>query len=177
MIKAILSSTVLASILLFVQTTWLKNGLIAGVIPDFALLVIIWVSYKNGRGIGSVTAFISGMACDLLSASPLGYFSFLYIIPAYVMSLVNRLISMDSIFVPFLMGFCATILKAIGSIILSLLFGSSVLNSYSFSDIHFWIEAALNGVLAPLVYLLLNKMSAFLIAKRNPSDRLGPSKR
>lgn len=177
MIKTILSSSVIVSVLLFIQTTWLRNGVIAGVVPDFALLVIIWVAYKNERSIGSITAFVSGTVCDILSSAPLGYFSFLYVIPAYLISLLNRLISMDSIFVPFLMGFLATVLKALGSVALSLFFGPSVLNAYSFADAHLWIEAALNGVLAPPIYLLLNKTGNFLIARQKPSDKRGPKKR
>jgi rod shape-determining protein MreD len=177
MMPAILSSSVLASVLFFIQTTWLRNGILAGVVPDLGLLVIVWVSCKNERNVGPFTGFFSGLVCDMLSAAPVGFFAFLYVVPAYLVSVLNRIVSVDGIFVPFLLGFFATVAKAFCSIVLSAIFGSSVLNSYFLNDVHLWIEAGLNGALAPLVFLLLNMTGSFFIAKSLPSERLGSGKK
>ena len=166
MIGAILSSTLLSSVLLIIQTTWLKNGLFWGVIPDFCLLVIVWVAYRNRDSQGAITGFLAGIVCDLLSSSPLGYFSFLYIVPAYAATMLRQVLTMDPFFIPVLVGFGATVLKGFSSIILLILFGAEHINAYSLSDYHFWIEAALNGAAAPLLFLLLNRMKKFLITKR-----------
>lgn len=166
MIKTIFASSFLASLFLIIQTTWLRNGLLLGVIPDFALLVIIWVAYSNKDSQGAVSGFLAGIVCGLLSSSPLGYFSFLYVVPAYVTSLVSRFVIMDGLFIPFLMGFFATVLKGLASIFLAVLFGSGYVNAYSLSDFHFWIEAALNGVAAPLLFLAFGRLRGFLITKK-----------
>lgn len=166
MTGAILSSTLLSSIFLIIQTTWLKNGLFWGVIPDFCLLVIVWVAYRNRDNQGVITGFLAGIVCDLLSSSPLGYFSFLYIVPAYAATLLRQVVSMDPFFIPVLIGFGGTLVKGFSSILLLLLFGPEHINAYSLSDYHFWIEAVLNGASAPLLFLLLNRMQRFLVTKR-----------
>jgi len=122
MISAVISSTLLSSVFLIIQTTWLKNGLFWGVIPDFCLLVIVWVAYWNKNSQGAITGFLSGIVCDLLSSSPLGYFSFLYIVPAYAATMLRRVLTMDTFFIPVLAGFGATLLKGFSSMILLLLF-------------------------------------------------------
>ena len=173
MITTIVSSTALVSLLFLVQTTWLRNGLILGVVPDLGLLVILWVSFRNEKSVGSFTGFFSGLVCDLFSAASVGYFAFLYVIPAYAVSVLNRFVSLDAIWIPFLAGFFSTLLKAKGSIVLSAIYGPSVLSSYFLNDIHLWVEAGLNAVLAPLVFFLLNMTGSFFVAKRTPSERIG----
>ena len=61
---------------------------------------------------------------------------------------------MDGFFIPVLLGFFGTLIKGFASRVLLLLFGEGSLNAYSFSDLHFWVEAVLNGAIAPLMFLL-----------------------
>ncbi|HWR10917.1 MAG TPA: rod shape-determining protein MreD [Rectinemataceae bacterium] len=164
--NAVVASTVLSSIFLVIQTTWMKNGLFWGVIPDFCLLVILWVAYNNKNDQGVVTGFISGVVCDLLSSSPMGYFSFLYVIPAYAATFLRKIVAMDAFFIPVLLGFAGTILKGIGSLFLLAVYGSETMSAYSFSNYHFWIEAALNGAIAPLLFWGLSRIRRFLITKK-----------
>lgn len=169
MIKTIMVPTFLSSLFLIIQTTWLKNGLFWGVIPDFAFLVILWIAYHNKGTQGVIVAFLSGLVCDLLSASPYGYFPFLYVLSAYSVSFFQKLVSMDAFFIPVLFGFAGTLVKGAASGSLLLIFGSEHINAYSLTDFHFWIEAALNGAIAPLVFWGLGKMRNILIA-RKPSE-------
>lgn len=164
--KASLLASLFSFVFLIIQTTWLKDGLAFGVIPDFALLVIVWVSYHNKKGEGSAAAFISGLACDALSSSPLGSFAFVYVIPAYFSSLVRNIIAMDRILVPAGMGAAATLIKALASHVLVILFGSSLLKAYSFAEAHVWIESLMNGLLAPLVFLALGSMKTLFISRK-----------
>ncbi|MCX7026925.1 MAG: rod shape-determining protein MreD [Spirochaetes bacterium] len=166
MIKTILFGSLLSSVLLLIQTTWLKNGLFWSIIPDFSLLVIIWIGYKNKDNQGTWTGFVTGLVCDLLSSSPLGYFSFILILPAYVVSFLRQIVVMDSFFIPVLFGFFGTIVKALGSLILLGLFGSDKVNAYSLGDIKLWVEAALNGALAPIVFYAMSKTKGFFITKK-----------
>lgn len=166
MVKTIFASTFLSSVFLIIQTTWLKNGLFWGVIPDFALLVIVWVAYNNKESQGVVTGFISGMFCDVLSSSPLGYFSFLYVAPAYAASLLKNVVAMDAFFIPVLVGFSGTILKGLASLFLLFIFGSTNITAYELADTHFWIEAALNGAIAPLIFFLLGRMRELFVTKK-----------
>jgi rod shape-determining protein MreD len=166
MIRTIFASTFISSLFLIIQTTWLKNGLFWGVIPDFALLVVLWVSYSNKDSQGAISGFLTGIVCDLLSSSPLGYFPFLYVAPAYAASFLRHIVSMDTFFIPVLIGFSGTVIKGISSAVLLIFFGPGRINAYSLGDLHFWIEAVLNGAVSPLIFFILKKMSGLLVTKR-----------
>ena len=166
MIKSVLASTALAACFLFIQTTWLKNGLISGITPDFALIVVLWVSYSNKASQGIIAAFLIGLASDLLSASPFGYFAFLYLVPAYAAAVLKQAIHMDRLFVPVLLGASGTLLKALASGILLRIFGSGAVDAYSIRDSHLWLELAFNAAISPLLCLLLEKLKPVLVARR-----------
>jgi rod shape-determining protein MreD len=166
MIRSIIATCILAILALLVQATWLGNGIFFGVVPDFALLVIIWVAYNNQNNEGSIAAFISGLSADIISSAPLGYFAFIYLLPAYLVSLMRGYIVLDRVILPFLLGIAATLLKWLASAFLSVLFGSGKVNSYSLGDYHFWLEALMNGILAPIVFRLLGLMKSWLITRQ-----------
>ncbi len=169
MTRTVLSSTALASVLLLIQTTWLRNGLFWGVIPDFAFLLILWIAYNNKGIEGSLVAFFSGLACDLLSSSPLGFFAFLYLIPAYAVSFLRKVVDMDRFIIPVILGFAGTILKGLASILMAGIFSSDLVEPYSFTDIRFWMESILNGALAAPLFMLLAKLKPILVT-RKPSE-------
>ena len=166
MIKTLLSSTLISSLFLLIQTTWLKNGLFWGVVPDFTLVVILWIAYYNRDNQGVLTGFLSGIVGDAMSSSPFGYLSFIYIVPAYMASLLRRAMELDAFFMPVLLGFAGTIAKGLASVVLLVIFGSGKINAYALGDFHFWMEAALNGAAAPPLFWLLRKAKRVLVAKR-----------
>ncbi|MDX9826856.1 MAG: rod shape-determining protein MreD [Spirochaetia bacterium] len=169
MTTSIIASTAISSLLLFIQTTWLRNGLFWGVIPDLAFLLILWVAYNNKGPEGIIVAFLSGIVCDLLSSAPIGYSSFLYILPAYSVTFVRKILDMDTLILPVILGFSSTLLKGIASLILALIFRSDLVDSYSFADLRFWVEAALNGALAAPLFFLFKKLK-YLLVTRKPSE-------
>ena len=165
MIKSVSLASVLAVLMLFIQTTWFKNGILVSATPDFALLLILWMSFNNKNIEGLLAAFIIGMAHDFLSSSPLGFYVFLYVVPAYFALLIRTSIFIDRIFMPLAAALLATILKALLSIFLAWLFGNSEIIAYSFGDMRFWMECLMNTLLAPLVFWVLSKASKALITK------------
>ena len=62
------------------------------------------------------------------------------------------------------MGVLATILKALGAGFLVLLFGMKM-QTYNFLDRILWVEAAYNGIIAPIVFLLLGLLRKILVTK------------
>jgi rod shape-determining protein MreD len=165
MIRSILAPTFLSTLFLLIQTTWIKDGLFWGVIPDFALIVVIWVAYTTKKNQGVIVAFIVGMICDVLSSSPLGYFSFIYIMPAYMITMWKRVIELDSFVVPVLVGFGTTIIKALSSVLLLKLFGADIISAYSLTKVSLWVEAALNGAFAPILFFAMNRFKKVFIVK------------
>jgi len=165
MIKSVSLASMLAVLMLFIQTTWFKNGILASATPDFALLLILWMSFSNKNIEGLLAAFIIGMAHDFLSSSPLGFHAFLYVVPAYFALLIRTSIFIDRIFMPFAAALLATIFKALLSIFLAGLFGKGTIIAYSFGSMRFWMECLMNILLAPLVFWVLTKAGKALITK------------
>lgn len=166
MTRTVAFSSFFAGLLLLVQTTWLRNGIFGGIVPDLAVLLIVWVAYSNRGSEGVLTAFVAGLLCDLLSAAPLGYFAFVYVVTAYLLSSLKRSVSMDRLVVPALMGAASIIVKALASALLSLFFGDGVSAPYAFTGSRLWIETAVSAVAAPLVFLILSKFPRVFVTRR-----------
>jgi rod shape-determining protein MreD len=169
MTVSVLASTAISALLLFIQSTWLRNGLFWGVIPDLAFLLILWVAYNNKGFEGVIVAFLCGLVSDLLSSAPLGYSSFLYIVPAYAISFLRKVVDLDRLILPVILGFSCTLLKGIASLLLALVFGSDLVDAYSFADLRFWMEAVLNGAMAAPLFFLFRKLK-YLLVTRKPSE-------
>jgi rod shape-determining protein MreD len=165
MIRSVVFSTGLLMACTFAQSTWFGGIAVFGVVPDLSIIVLIWVSYKNGPVEGPVSGFLSGLVEDFLSSSPLGFHAFVKTVVAAVTALLHGSFFIDKLLLPLLLGFAGTIVKAIAAGALYILFGS-VIHAYSFLDRVLWIEAAYNGVLAPIVFLVLTPFSRFLVTER-----------
>jgi rod shape-determining protein MreD len=165
MIKSIVFSTILLVGCTFAQSTWFGGIAIFGIVPDIGLLALIWLSYMNGLVEGPISGFLSGFAEDFLSASPLGFHAFIKTAVASAAALLHGSFYIDKLLLPVLLGFAGTIAKAIAADALYLLFGARI-HVYSFLATGFWVEAAYNGLLAPLVFLLLTPLSRFLVTER-----------
>lgn len=166
MIRTIFVSSLLIVICNFIQSTWFGAIALWGVIPDLGLIILTWISYKNGPVEGPVTGFISGLAEDCISASPLGYHAFMKTFVAFLASLLHGSFYIDKIFLPFLLGAIATLAKGLVSILIALLFGWGN-HPYDFGDRIIWIEAVYNGLLSPLIFLLLGLLKRLLITESN----------
>lgn len=167
MIRTVVASTLLLMVCSFIQSTWFGAIAVAGVIPDLALVVLVWLSYKNGLVEGPLSGFLSGFAEDCLSASPLGFHALMKTCIASLAGLLHGSFFIDRIFFPFVLGVLSTLAKALLTALLHMLFGP-VIQSYDFLDKILWIEAAYNGLIAPLVFFLLGLAKRLLITE---SDR------
>jgi rod shape-determining protein MreD len=166
MIRSILLSTLLLIACTFAQSTWFGGIALWGVVPDLSLIVLIWYSYKNGQVEGPISGFLSGLAEDFLSTSPLGFHAFVKTAVAAVTAVLHGSFFIDRLILPILLGIGGTLIKAISVGALYLLFGSSI-HAYSFVDKVLWVEAGYNGILAPLVFLLLSPLSRFLVTEND----------
>jgi len=161
-IRTVFLSSSLLIVSVFIQSTWLSSIAVLGVIPDISLVILIWVSFKNGPIEGAFSGFLAGLAEDCISASPLGFHTFLKTIVASITSLLHGSFAIDRIFIPFILGCGATLFKAIAASILSLLFGPSI-HVYNFFARDIWIEVAYNGLLSPFFFFLLSLFAKYLI--------------
>ncbi|HRY55793.1 MAG TPA: rod shape-determining protein MreD [Spirochaetia bacterium] len=165
MIRSILFSCLLLLGCGYVQSTWLSSIALLGVTPDLALLLLIWISYKNGIVEGPCAGFLSGLAEDFLSAAPLGFNAFVKTAVATCAGFLHGVFFIDRVVLPFVLGALGTLAKALAAGFLAILF-SGKLRGYDFLGKELWIEAAYNGLAAPFLFLLLSPLKRLLVTER-----------
>ena len=158
-------SLTLAFIIL--QSTVLANLAVLTVIPDVALILIVYVSNRYGSLYGQVGGFGAGVLRDVLSSAPLGFFALVYTPIAFVAGLTHNRVFTDAIFMPSLFIVVATLMKGLIVLLTGLIWGledpvNSVVN------FRFLIELGLNAIIAPALFALADLL-AKLTASRRPS--------
>ena len=166
MVRTILISTALAVGCSLLQSTWLHSIAILSVIPDPALLVIIYVSFHNARTEGVVSGFLSGLIQDFISSAPLGFNAFIRTIVSYGFNCLSGNFYIDRILMPMLFGAVGTLAKALSTALLALLFPAFI-HGYNFLDRVLWIEMAYNAVLSPVLFFILGLFKPLLVTARN----------
>lgn len=169
MIRRLAFSFMLVSILLIVQTTWLDAIAIYSVLPDLALLAIIYISFKAHGLQGQMTGFFAGLLQDGVSAAPLGLSALINTVLATLFNSLSGRFYIDKILMPLLFGIAATIMKALMLAVFSWIFKEKIL-AYDFLQPLIWIETAYNGLLAPILFLLLGFMDRFLLPMESKHD-------
>jgi rod shape-determining protein MreD len=169
MIKRLAFSFLLVSLLLIIQTTWLDAIAIYSVLPDLALLTVIYISFKAQGLQGQMTGFFAGLLQDAVSAAPLGLSAFINTVLATLFNSLSGRFYIDKILMPLLFGLSATIIKALMLVVLSWIFKGKIL-AYDFLQPLIWIETAYNGLLAPVLFLLLGFIDRFFLPMESKHD-------
>lgn len=162
MIKSFLSSIFILLCAVIIEAAILSNIAVLPAIPDISLICMLYFSVHNGRLVGETTGFLSGVMLDFLSAGPFGLNCLIRTIIGFVGGLFNKTINTDGIIVPALLGFTATIAKAILLFVLSYLYPTSVMRYNPFSWL-FLFELCANIVLTPLLFKFLGLFKKVLI--------------
>jgi rod shape-determining protein MreD len=169
MIRRLASSFLLVSLLLIVQTTWLDAIAIYSVLPDLALLAVIYISFR-ARGLqGQITGFFAGLLQDGISAAPMGLSALINTVQATLFNSLSGRFYIDRILMPLLFGLTATIMKAIMLTLLSWIFKGKIL-AYDFLQPLIWIETAYNALLAPVLFLFLGFLDRLLLPVESKHD-------
>jgi len=165
MIKSIVWTVIFAVIAGILQSTLIAKFALFGVIPDFALCIVVYSAYVNGIMTGQVSGFFSGLLLDFLSAAPLGLNCLVRTLIGALAGLFKGAFFLDYFFMPILLCALATILKALILFILNLIMGSSV-PAYSLAASLFWIELAMNSLTAPLLFFLLRRFKYMSVGRK-----------
>ena len=162
MIKSFSVSALILLCFVVFETAILSNILFLPSIPDFLLIVTLYLSVHNGRTFGVSSGFLSGLFLDFLSVSPFGLHCLLRTIIGYVAGIFNKTLNMQGVFLPVLIGFLATLLKTLLIFIISVFFPDSVV-PYSLLSKPFLFEIAANSLLTPLVFKFLDIFSGVIL--------------
>uniref|UniRef100_A0A7C3I1I3 Rod shape-determining protein MreD n=1 Tax=Gracilinema caldarium TaxID=215591 RepID=A0A7C3I1I3_9SPIR len=165
MSKTIGWATVFIIIAGIIQSSLLSKIAIFNVIPDLALIILVYVSYVNGSMTGQITGFASGFLLDFLSLAPLGFNALSRTIIGAVVGLLKGTFFLDILFFPALLCAGATIIKAIIVTVIHFLFNANT-PAYNFSNNILWIEIILNAISAPFVFAFLKLFKKVLTPRK-----------
>ena len=154
LIATLLQSTILSRLVLYIR-----------VVPDIALVILVFSAYLNGTMTGTLTGFFSGFLQDFLSAAPLGLHAFVRTLIGAMTGFIKGTFFLDFFFLPMALCAGATAFKALIHFLLHLVFAGAV-PLYNVFGLDFWIEMGLNTLLAPFLFGFLKLFSSLLVGQR-----------
>ena len=168
MIRSFFSTILMMFCFLLFETAVVSNLTFLPAIPDFLLMITLFIAQNNGALLAESTGFVSGFLLDFLSASPFGFNALLRTVMGFVMGLFHGILNSSSILLQILYGIVATIIKALVVYFISFFFVNVV--PYSLFSQLFLTELLLNAIFTPIMFKFLSLFSEFLIVK--PESRL-----
>ncbi len=151
---ALVYATIIAVGFALLQSNILRGIAIAGVVPDIALIVVVFLANKKGSFAGELGGFAAGITQDFLSLSPLGFHAFSKTIIGYVAGKTQEKMFLDPILLPILLVLVATLTQGLLASLLIAVFRIELAFSGVLSG-RFAIELAYNSLLAPPAFALL----------------------
>lgn len=158
--KIAISSTIVAVLLILIQTTLFSHIPFFLITADFLLIFIGFVAINNGSRLAMLLGFASGLLVDFMSISPFGLSSFILTFVAFFLGKLHGHYNLSHFIVPFILSFILTFVKFLLLLLLHFLFGTSI-KTYSIYSSVFLIELALNVVFAPCLFFTLNRFPTF----------------
>lgn len=168
MIRSFFSTILMMFCFLLFETAVVSNLTFLPAIPDFLLMITLFIALNNGALLAESTGFVSGFLLDFLSASPFGFNALLRTVMGFVVGLFHGILNSSSILLQILYGIVATIIKALVVYFISFFFVNVV--PYSLFSQLFLTELLLNAIFTPIMFKFLSLFSEFLIVK--PESRL-----
>jgi rod shape-determining protein MreD len=159
-VKTFLSSAIALLAILLVETAILSNWYILPVVPDLLMITVLYIAYTNGSMIGQTTGFFSGLILDFASASPLGLHALIRTILGFIFGRLHQTVTISGILIPMIVGFVATLLKAILLMVVSFFYPSGI-DTYFSTGTAFFSECLLNSIMTPVMFKFLASFSVF----------------
>ncbi|MCL2231841.1 MAG: rod shape-determining protein MreD [Treponema sp.] len=153
LIAVLLQSTILSRLVFYIR-----------VVPDIALVILVFSAYLNGTMTGQLTGFFSGFLLDFLSAAPLGFHAFVRTLIGGLTGFIKGTFFLDFFFLPMALCAGATAFKALIYFLLHLVLAGAV-PLYNVFGLYFWIEMGLNTLLAPFLFAFLKLFSSLLVGQ------------
>ena len=158
--KVAISSSIVAVVLILIQTALFSHIPFFHITADLLLVFITFVAINNGSRLAMILGFASGLLLDFMSISPFGLSSFVLTFIAFFLGKLHGHYNLTHFIFPFILAIVATVVKFFLLLLLHFLFSASI-KTYSIYDSVFLIELALNILFAPCIFFPLNRFSSF----------------
>jgi rod shape-determining protein MreD len=145
------------------STVFSRLAIYTRVVPDIALIILVFVAYTNGTMTGQLTGFFSGFLMDFLSAAPLGFHAFVRTLIGALSGFIKGTFFIDFFFLPMALVAGATAFKMVLYFLLHLILAGAI-PFYNVFGLYFWLEMGLNTFFAPFLFAFLKLFSPLLVA-------------
>lgn len=162
-VRFVLVSTLVLVIALLLQSTVLDHAAIAGVKPDLALIVLVFVAVQGGSTVGQLSGFAAGLVQDLLSLPPLGVGALVRTTIGFVYGKLQGALASSSVLASVTLVVTATVAKAALTWLVTSLLAPEFRAGLTVGSL---IELGYNAVLAPLLFAGLGRIRALQAADK-----------
>jgi rod shape-determining protein MreD len=166
MVKNTLFGCLFTAFAVILQTTLFGGIAILGATPDLALLIVVFMAVRNGSMTGQAVGFFTGFFEDFVSAAPIGFHMIMKTLMGFSFGFLKGKFFVDKFLFPLIFGASATVVKALVTNLLALVFSGTNFHPYDFGVATFWVELGYTTVLAPLVFFLLSLCKGLLVDDR-----------
>ena len=165
MIKSLSINILIVALAVLLQSTLLSFIAIYDIIPDLVLVIVLFMSLKEGSLKGEITGFAGGIFVDFLSLAPLGFHSIIYGLIGFISGLTQKNVSTESILTQFLFIFISMICKYLVSSLIIVVFSVET-TSFMLMGRHFFLELAYTMLITPLIFAMANRVYSATHKKR-----------
>ncbi|MCR5724547.1 MAG: rod shape-determining protein MreD [Treponema sp.] len=162
MIRSLIASTICLLVFALFETAILSNMLVLPAVPDFLLLIVVYMAVQNGRLFGASAGFISGLLLDFFVGCPFGLNCLLRTIIGYGAGLFHRTLNLNGILLPALQGAVATLLKILLLWLITIFFPVGTKTALLFSSSRLF-ELACNTVLTPVLFAFMSLFNTYIL--------------
>ena len=141
------------------QSTILGKFAINGVVPDFSLIILVFVSNSGGSIRGQGLGFVAGLTKDLISTSPPGFNCLISTVTGFIYGKMRGKLFLDSILLPVVFVMTATIIKEILGSFIALIFMPD--SGIMFFSRKFLIELGFNAFFSPFIFALVKLLKLY----------------
>ncbi|MDC0358548.1 rod shape-determining protein MreD [Oligoflexia bacterium] len=139
---------------IFVQETLLSSILLPYLVPNFLLIIVVFLAYYEASAFGACLAFMVGLIYDVSSGVVLGPWAASFVLVFAVFCSLSQRVFLESYLAAFLAVFLSTMLC--NGAYIALVGGFGVETSVMFSVS--LIEGVVSGLLAPFVLKAFKKL-------------------
>jgi len=130
---------------------------------DIVVVFIVYLLMFYGEMWVGIFAFGQGLIIDIFSGGMLGLFALLYLIVFFIIKIVSRPLDIYSITGQMAIIYIAVLLKNILMVLFVYIFSMEIALSF-FDFLVFIFSAICSGLLAPIIFYLLNLLNRFSIS-------------
>jgi rod shape-determining protein MreD len=170
--KRVLFSLLIGIFFLTLQATLLPSLPIQRIRPDIVLILVLYWGLSASLISGGILSFFLGFLMDLFSGNSFGLYTFSRSLLFFLTRLFKGRFYLESVLSQFLFVFLLALFE--GLLILALL---SALNPSPLGNLtslffsFFFPQSCLTGLISPLLFLLLNKVTPLLFQQNGMGFR------